>query len=124
MGRSRKGSVFKYQASIPGDDDNDDDDYFEDYYSSSEFTTKTTSQPTTAGLMFGRGKRQDNLPAYCARKPMLVNPSPLAGETIIVMGSIALKLKAETTNGDITRFQYNSPMGMKCTKVGGDFCFV
>ena len=64
-----------------------------------------------------RKRRQSGLPSYCAKKPKILDPSPVAGQTLIVTGSITIKLKARSPNGQITRFQYNSPIGMKCNKV-------
>jgi hypothetical protein len=62
-----------------------------------------------------RYRRQINLPKYCLQKPMLIEPTPLAGSVITVpVNGYVVELKAISNNGGITRFQFNSPMGMTC----------
>ena len=70
-----------------------------------------------------RRRRADvnDVPSYCFSKPILMSPSPPAGSTITVSyEGVIITLKASSTNGAITRFQYNSPIGMVCTPVNND----
>ena len=86
------GRVFQFPALFPIDDDGDDDS--------------------------GRRRRSGSLPSYCSAVPTLVSPSPAAGSVISVTPSgVTINLKATSNNGAITRFQYNSPIGMSCTGV-------
>ena len=68
----------------------------------------------------GRDRRQVNLPSYCMLIPVLIAPSPAAGSILAVpLIGITISLKAQSDNGAITRFQFNSPQGMVCTAVNG-----
>lgn len=68
-----------------------------------------------------RGRRQASTPAYCNDKPVLVSPSPAAGTIIPVsFAGITVTVGATSTNGAITRFQFNSPLGMTCNTVNSD----
>ena len=67
-----------------------------------------------------RGRRSGNLPSYCHVAPTLVAPSPAAGSIISVpVSGVTVNVKATSQNGAITRFIYNSPLGMSCTPVNG-----
>ena len=68
----------------------------------------------------GRTRRQVSLPSYCAAVPSLIAPSPAAGVVLDASNGITIDVKAESENGAITRFQYNSPMGMTCGTVDSD----
>jgi len=64
-----------------------------------------------------RGKRQAGGQSYCNAVPTLVAPSPAAGSVLDASNGITINVKAQSSNGAITRFQYNSPIGMTCGAV-------
>ena len=65
-----------------------------------------------------RRRRQVDIPFYCDRVPELISPSPSGGLIIPVPAAgVVVKLRAASENGAITRFQYNSPIGMICSLV-------
>ena len=67
----------------------------------------------------GRKRRAGTQPAYCDAFPELADPSPQAGAVLDVKAgkTLFITVKAKTDNGSITRFSFNSPLGMTCTDV-------
>lgn len=89
------GNPYQYKPLFPTDDEDDEEEVF-----------------------VVRGRRSSNLPSYCTSFPVLESPSPAAGTILSVPNSgIKIVLKASTSNGSITRFSFNSPIGMSCTNV-------
>ena len=91
------GKPFNYQSLFPETDDNDNH--------------RETSLRT-------KGRRQITQPNYCHDKPVLVAPCPAAGFVISVSSAgVKINVAAKSGNGPITRFQFNSPIGMICNNV-------
>ena len=62
-----------------------------------------------------------NVPTYCNAVPIFVPPTPEDGAELDgSSGSVSFTLAAESQNGYITAFSYQSPRGMNCTTVNGD----
>jgi hypothetical protein len=102
FGRFGQGKPFGYPSFFPEDDHNND-------------AHKDENQATSVST---RGRRQASAPAYCNDKPVLVSPSPAAGIIIPVSSAgVTITVGATSTNGAITRFQFNSPLGMTCNTV-------
>lgn len=64
----------------------------------------------------------NGLPYYCDEPPQLIDPSPAAGEEILVTGNIKIHLRAVYYENlklkfDLRRFQLNTPQGMECTNL-------
>ena len=65
-----------------------------------------------------RRNRRDTNPVYCDMKPTLVGASPVAGMVLDATTGISVTVAATAPNeATITRFRYNSPIGMSCTSV-------
>ena len=66
-----------------------------------------------------RGRR--SVPAYCNAVPTYVAPTPADGHNIDgTSGSVSFTLAAESKNGQITGFSYQSPSGLTCTTVNAN----
>ena len=67
---------------------------------------------------FDGGRRRRDAPNYCAAAPSFIGVSPAAGSVINVpVDGVTVTIQAESDNGAITRFSYNSPLGMTCTPI-------
>ena len=99
------GKPFVYEPALFSSDE-DDHDHDGDYYDDVEHPPRRIRRAT---------------PAYCDMEPILIDPSPPAGEIFDASEGITITVAATPSNidgqavGSITRFTYNSPMGMTCT---------
>ena len=92
------GIPYQYKPLFSENDDDQENDYHRDHL----FTVR----------------QRRSLPDYCTKVPILESPSPSAASIISVpISGVTINLKASTPNGSITRFSFNSPIGMKCTPV-------
>ena len=70
---------------------------------------------------FTGGRRRRDAPTYCDVAPDFIGTSPAPGAVINVPATgVTITIQAESDNGAITRFTYNSPLGMTCTPVDGN----
>jgi hypothetical protein len=101
LGQFGPGNPFSYEPFFPEDDNHDDH-----HNDEQEGRKRRQVAEPVAG------------PAYCNASPVLVSPSPAAGTVIpISSAGVTINLAATSGNGAITRFQYNSPLGMTCNDV-------
>ena len=85
-------------------------------YNPALFSSVENGDHVDEGDVTHRDRR--STPAYCDAKPALVGASPPAGTILDATTGITLTVAAAApTGGSITRFRYNSPMGMTCTDV-------
>ena len=65
-----------------------------------------------------RHRRAGSIPSYCGDMPLLLPPTPKGGSIIFApMSGMEIMLKAKSKHASITRFDYNSPLGMTCQPV-------
>ena len=95
----RSGAPFVYDPPLFSAIEDDHDDHFEN-------SPRRTRRET---------------PAYCDAKPTLSEASPAAGSVLDATSGISVTVTAEALPGTfISRFVYNSPIGMSCGAIQND----